>query len=153
MWTKNETALESASDSTAGTRPQPQSVSRSKPPASSQSRAATIGPSISIKGDISGNEDLLINGRVQGTIELREYNVTVGSDGRVVADIHAKRICVEGEVTGDLFGDEVLIRKSGRMEGNTSAPKVMLENGCHYRGTIDMTPANGAQRTKSPPTV
>ncbi len=153
MWTKNKTAPDSARGHTAGGRPQTQSVLPSKPPAPSQSRTATIGPSISIKGDITGAEDLLIEGRVEGAIDCREYDVTVGTSGRVAADIRAKRIYVDGEVTGDLFGDEVQIRESGRVEGNTTAPRVMLENGCHFRGSIAMKPANGAKETKSPPTV
>ena len=114
-----------------------------------QNQAATIGPSISIKGDISGNEDLLIEGRIEGAIELRDNNVTVGSSGRVTADIRGKRICIDGEVTGDLFGDEILIRKSGQVNGNARAPRVTLDNGCHFRGNIDMRPTNGAKQVGS----
>ena len=106
--------------------------------------SSTIGPSISIKGDITGDEDLLIEGRVEGMVQLRRHNVTVASSGRVTADIHGKRICIDGEVTGDLLGDEVLIRKSGRVQGNAKAPRVTLENGCQFRGSIDMKPENGA---------
>lgn len=145
MWKKNE--------STASTDPRPEPVRQPTPaatpvaaPASAPSKpaehAAMIGPSISIKGDISGQEDLLIEGRVEGAIQLRQNNVTVGSSGRVTADIHGKRICIEGEVKGDLLGEEVMIRKSGRVEGNAKAPRVTLENGCNFRGSIDMKPTN-----------
>lgn len=142
MWKKNE----SDPDSTVESAPRPQKAAAPSPSPAPRPRSqpATIGPSISIKGDISGDEDLLIEGRVEGAIQLRKNDVTVGTSGRVVADIHGKRICVDGEVTGDLMGDEVLIRKSGRVEGNAKAPRVMLENGCHFRGSIDMKPANDA---------
>ncbi len=154
MWKRNEDEPDAASapPAAAPARPEPFSPPRPQAP-SAESRAATIGPSISIKGDISGEEDLLIEGNVQGEIELRKHNVTVGSSGRVAANIHGKRICVDGHVTGDLFGDEILIRKSGQVNGNASAPRVTLENGCHFRGNIDMKPAQGAQKTRSQPTA
>jgi len=144
MWKSNEAANPSAKDPTpdarskAGPAPQP---ARS---AASSGRPATIGPSISIKGDITGDEDLLIEGQVEGGVELRRHNVTVASSGRVKANICGKRICVDGQVVGDLLGEEVVIRKSGRVQGNAKAPRVTLENGCQFRGSIDMKPKNGA---------
>lgn len=149
MWKKNELDSEPASAPPLETRPRTQTASppQQQPVSSRSTTTATIGPSISIKGDISGGEDLVIEGRVEGAIQLRECDVTVGSNGRVTADIHGKRIYIDGEVTGDLVGDEVLIRKSGRVEGNAKAPTVTLENGCHFRGSIDMKPHNGSQKT------
>ena len=137
MW-KNDPATGFAHGASPRARPPSQ-------PDSSESRTATIGPSISIKGDIAGDEDLVIEGRVKGAVQLGRHNVTVGSGARVVADIHGKRICIDGEVTGDLLGEEVVIRKSGRVNGNAKAPRVTLENGCHFRGSIDMQPANGGK--------
>ncbi len=148
MWKKNEPVPEPVREPMPDVRPQTQKAS--PPKSSALSRAtATIGPSITIKGDISGGEDLLIEGRVEGAIQLRKCDVTVGTSGRVTADIHGKRIYVDGEVTGDLVGDEVLIRKSGRVEGNAKAPRVTLENGCHFRGSIDMKPHDGAPKAGS----
>ena len=143
MWKKNESAPESGPEPAPAVRPQAQSAPAPKPPVSSRRPTATIGPSISIKGDITGREDLLIEGQVEGAIQLRECDVTVGTNGRVTADIHGKRIYVDGEVTGDLVGEEVLIRESGRVQGNARAPRVTLENGCHFRGNIDMKPREG----------
>ena len=143
MWKSNEATSPTANDpsrearSPAGAAPPPAR------PASVSGATATIGPSISIKGDISGDEDLLIEGQVEGAVELRQHNVTVASSGRVTADIRGKRICIDGQVVGDLFGDEVVIRKSGRVQGNAKAPRVTLENGCQFRGSIDMKPKNG----------
>ncbi len=149
MWKKNEPVTEPVREPVPDVRPRTQHAPPPKPSAPAR-KTATIGPSITIKGDISGGEDLLIEGRVEGAIQLRKCDVTVGSKGKVTADIHGKRIYVDGEVTGDLVGDEVLIRKSGRVEGNAKAPRVTLENGCHFRGSIDMKPHGDAQKAVSP---
>lgn len=106
---------------------------------------AVIGPSISIKGDLKGEEDLLIQGRVDGTIQLSQFDLTVGKNGRVNANIFAKVIRIDGEVQGDLKGEEqVVIRKTGNVKGNINAPRVALEDGCRFKGSIDMDviPAN-----------
>ena len=100
---------------------------------------ATIGLSILVKGDLSGEEHLLIQGRVEGQINLDGKDLTVGSRGRVKADIHAKVISVEGEVRGNLFGEEkIIIRKTGNVKGNLVAPRVSLEDGATFKGSIDM---------------
>ena len=112
-------------------------------PARAIGELATIGPAISIRGDISGAGDLVIEGRVTGAIQFERHDVTVSSAARVEADIHGRRICVDGMVTGDLFGEEVVIRESGRVKGNATAAKVTLENGCSFSGIIDMRPENG----------
>ena len=144
MWKSNETPSQTAKVPPPDA---PSHVAPASPPARSASAAgvaATIGPSIAIKGDISGDEDLVIEGRVEGAVQLGRHNVTVASSGQVTADIHGKRICVDGKVVGDLFGDEVVIRESGRVQGNATAPRVTLENGCRFRGSIDMKPKGGA---------
>ena len=92
-------------------------------PARPAKESATIGASIRIKGDLSGDEDLLIQGQIQGQIKLQSHNVTVGPSGRVKADIHGRTIRVEGEVDGNLFGEEeIVIRASGRVQGNLAGP-------------------------------
>lgn len=98
-----------------------------------------IGPTVLIRGEVSGEEDLQIQGRVDGKIVLKGHGVTVGKPGKVKADIHAKSIRVEGEVEGDLFGEqEVIIEASGKVVGNLVAPRVILENGSRFKGSIDM---------------
>jgi cytoskeletal protein CcmA (bactofilin family) len=100
---------------------------------------AAIGPSISIVGDLTGDEDLTILGRVQGKIDLPQHSVTVGESGRVTADIHARMVSVAGEVHGNLLaGEQILIRKTATMLGNLTAPRVGLEDGCRFRGSVDM---------------
>jgi cytoskeletal protein CcmA (bactofilin family) len=101
--------------------------------------AATIGPSISIHGDVSGDEDLIVQGRVEGTVTLQKHNVTVGKEGRIKANVRAKTIEIEGQVEGDLHGEEqVVVRRSGNIRGNVVSPRVTLEDGCRFKGSIDM---------------
>ena len=103
--------------------------------------AAVIGRSIHIRGDLRGDEDLRIDGDVSGTIELKNNSLTIGKDGKIRADVHAKVITVEGHVEGDLFGSErVNIRKTARVIGNATAPRVSLEDGARFKGAIEMDP-------------
>jgi cytoskeletal protein CcmA (bactofilin family) len=100
---------------------------------------AIIGPSITIKGDVTGEEDLVIQGRVEGKVDLAQHNVTVGSNGRIKANIFGRSVTVEGEVEGDLHAEEqIAIRKSGKVRGNVSAPRVTIEDGAMFKGAIDM---------------
>ena len=100
---------------------------------------AIIGPSITIKGDVTGEEDLVIQGRVEGKVDLAQHNVTVGANGRIKANIFGRSVTVEGEVEGDLHAEEqIAIRKSGKVRGNVSAPRVTIEDGAMFKGAIDM---------------
>jgi len=100
---------------------------------------ATIGPSIKIKGDVSGDEDLLIQGQVEGKVKLGKHNVTIGSDGHVKADVHGRSVVVEGQVEGDLHAKEqIVLRHTARVEGSITAPRVTLEDGAVFRGGIEM---------------
>ncbi|MEM6705807.1 MAG: polymer-forming cytoskeletal protein [Acidobacteriota bacterium] len=109
--------------------------------ARTSSRLATLGPSISINGKLTGDEDLLIEGHVEGEISLKQNSVTIGRSGVVKADVYAKTVCIEGEIHGNLFGDDqVVIRQSGKVFGNLTAPRVTLEDGAKFRGAIDMEP-------------
>ena len=109
-----------------------------------------IGPSITIKGEISGDEDLLVQGKVEGSINLKGNVLSVGESGQVQADIQAQVVKIEGKVTGDITGDEkVVISKSGNVRGNIVAPRVTLEDGANFKGSIDMDPG-GAAADKTP---
>jgi len=100
---------------------------------------ATIGPSIKIKGDVSGDEDLLIQGQIEGKVKLGKHNVTIGSDGHVKADVHGRTVVVEGQVEGDLRAKEqIILRHTARVEGSIAAPRVTLEDGAVFRGGIEM---------------
>jgi cytoskeletal protein CcmA (bactofilin family) len=106
---------------------------------------ALIGATITIKGDLTGEEDLLIEGHLEGKIESRRHGVTVGKNGRIKGDIYARIITVEGTVEGNLYGEEQLIvRQSGTVRGNIVAPRVALEDGSNFKGSIDMSPKDKA---------
>jgi len=109
-----------------------------KPPPPPTERA-TIGRSIVVQGEVMGDEDLLIRGRVEGSVNLALHTVTVGNDGEVKASISARVVAVEGEVEGDLQAEEqVVLRSSARVQGDIRAPRVVLEDGAIFRGLVDM---------------
>jgi cytoskeletal protein CcmA (bactofilin family) len=120
----------------AETRPESASPQRTGP-----REKAVIGPSIHIDGDLRGEEDLLIEGEVNGTVQLRSNSLTIGAQGKVRADVYAHSIYVEGLMEGDLFGTErVHIRKSAQVRGNVTSPRVSLEDGAKFKGSIEMDP-------------
>jgi cytoskeletal protein CcmA (bactofilin family) len=134
------TAPRPVSSAPAPSAPVTSSPNPSPEPKRSGERA-TIGASIIIKGDLSGGEDLVIEGRVEGKVDLKQHNVTVGRNGRVKADIFGKVITIEGEVDGNVFAQEqAILRQSGAIRGNITAPRVVLEDGSRFKGTIDMEP-------------
>ena len=103
---------------------------------------ALIGSKLRIKGELYGEEDILIQGRVEGTIEVKDNNLTVGVDGHVKADSQATQIIVQGEVHGDLSGEEkVVVKATSNVKGNIVAPRVSLEEGAKFKGMIDMSQA------------
>jgi cytoskeletal protein CcmA (bactofilin family) len=113
---------------------------------------ATIGPSIFIQGDLSGEEDLVIEGRVEGKVDLKQNNLTVGKNGRVKADIYGRVVTVEGEVDGNVFArEQAVLRQSGAVRGNITSPRVTLEDGSRFKGSIDMEPKEGAKATPGRP--
>jgi cytoskeletal protein CcmA (bactofilin family) len=145
MWNKREEEPIRPAAAPPGALPSPATTARRE--------QAAIGPSISIVGDLTGGEDLTILGRVQGKIDLPQHSVTVGESGRVDADIHAKVVSVAGEVHGNLLaGEQILIRKTATMLGNLTAPRVGLEDGCRFRGSVDMEAQAERGRAGSGPT-
>jgi cytoskeletal protein CcmA (bactofilin family) len=152
MWKKSESSEESHPQAAPISQPAPAAAPR--PAVAAPSTRAVIGPTISIKGDLVGEEDLLIEGRVEGNVEFRHHSVTVGKNGRIKADIHGKIITVEGNVEGNLFGEEQLIvRQSGTVRGNIISPRVALEDGSNFKGNIDMSPREKTAAADQPDSV
>ena len=111
-----------------------------------------IGQSVQIKGELSGNEDLTIEGMVEGKIMLKDHNLTIGANGRITAEVHAKTVVVVGQVSGNITADDkVEIAPSGSVEGDIRAPRVSISDGARFKGSIDMgsKPAASATSTSS----
>ncbi len=152
MWKKEETE---GGGMSATNQPGPVAGEKTRPKDAAGAReSATIGPSINIKGDVTGDEDLMIQGRIEGTVTLKQHNVVVGPEGQVRASIHGRSVTVEGTVVGDLRGEEqVVLRKAASVEGNIQAPRVTLEDGASFKGGIDMGDTRGAQPKSVPAKV
>lgn len=112
---------------------------------------AVIGPKIRFKGELVGEEDLVIQGQVDGTVDLKGHNLTVGEHGVIKANVMAKTITIKGTVEGDVFGEErIAIMSSSNVKGNLTAGRVVLEDGAKFRGSIDMDMEDSKDSFKRP---
>jgi cytoskeletal protein CcmA (bactofilin family) len=119
----------------------PSGPSQSAQSTSSHGEAAVIGRSIRINGDLRGEEDLRIEGDVNGTIQLLNNSLTIGKEGKIRADVYANSVVIDGLMEGDVYGaDRVIIRKNAQVLGNITAPRVALEEGAKFKGSIEMDP-------------
>src|SRR3954454_17517287 len=111
-----------------------------------------IGKSVVIKGELSGSEDLTIEGQVEGKIELRQNVLTIGANARIKAQVFAKAVVILGEVTGNVTASEkVDIRDNGSVDGDIASPRVAIAEGAHFRGSIDMQKGGAPKsETKAP---
>jgi len=109
-------------------------------PQSSSNRLVNIGQTIFIKGELTGTEDLTIEGRVEGKIELKDHNLTIGPNGKIKADVYGKNIVITGEVFGNAFASEkVEITNSGVLKGNIVSPRIVIADGAQFKGSVDMS--------------
>ena len=96
-----------------------------------------IGQTIVIKGQLISSEDIAIEGRVEGKVELREHVLTIAPTGEVSAELAAKTIIVSGTVHGDIFGvQKVDIQKTGQVDGDISAPRIAMSDGARFQGKV-----------------
>jgi len=117
-----------------------------EPSHSRVSRSALIGPDIEITGDVTANADIKINGHIRGAIVQSSHIVEIGDSGKINANISAKMVIVSGLVEGNITASEkVLISKTGSVRGDLSAPRVQLEDGALFRGSIEMDPGKVAK--------
>src|SRR3984957_2890979 len=107
-------------------------------PASS-SGVARLGASLHVKGEITGNEDLAIDGSVEGLVQLEDRKLTVGASARVTADIIAREVVVYGNVKGNLRArDRIEIKKDGSVVGDLTTARIMIEDGAYFKGSIEI---------------
>src|SRR5450631_3379258 len=118
----------------------------SNPPNSATDRVSVLGPTLYFKGDLSAEEDLLIQGRVEGSINHTQ-RLTVGAQGTVKANIRAQLIIIEGTVDGDLQAEKsVFLKESAKVRGNILAPSVSIMEGANFCGSIDMDGKKAGQQ-------
>jgi cytoskeletal protein CcmA (bactofilin family) len=108
-------------------------------PSASAESAATIGKALIVKGEITGSESLLVEGRVEGTINLPGNRVTIGRNGQVSANITAREIIVQGKVAGNVSASDRLdVRSEGSLTGDVVAARISVEDGAFFKGKIDI---------------
>ncbi|MBI1899388.1 MAG: polymer-forming cytoskeletal protein [Acidobacteria bacterium] len=118
--------------------PPPAAAARHEQPATSGS-SATIGKAVMVKGQIYSREDLMIDGEVEGTVELQEHRLTVGPNGRVQAGIKAKEIVVLGTIQGNVeAAEKIEIRKEAKLVGDIKTARIVIEDGAYFKGSIDI---------------
>src|SRR3984957_9756206 len=129
-----------------GGAPQAQAPAAAAAPQDASRKVSVLGKTLVFKGELSADEDIILQGRVEGSIHHTQ-SVTVGIDGVVIGDTHARSIVVEGTVEGDLRGVvSVLIAATAKVRGNISAPRVGIMEGANFNGSVDMQSAVAAVR-------
>ncbi len=102
-----------------------------------------------IKGELTGSEELVVDGEVEGTIDLGESRLTIASQGRVQAEVRAREIIIEGQLRGSAqASDRLHISKSGNVSGDLVAARVSIEDGAYFKGSIDIQKAGEQKAVK-----
>jgi cytoskeletal protein CcmA (bactofilin family) len=113
------------------------------------SRASVLGPTLKFRGELSAQEDLIVQGSVEGSI-THTQSLTIGTDGAMKGDIRARVIVIDGKVEGDLYATEsVNIRATAKVKGNVFAPRVGISEGAFFQGQIEMQPSGAAVQEHS----
>jgi cytoskeletal protein CcmA (bactofilin family) len=131
--------------------PMPEPMPRTSGPHTSEPTRTVLGPSITLRGELTGDEDLVIEGQFDGKIQLRDHCLTVGAQGQVKAEIQASRVIVQGAVTGNITARErIEIRKTGRVLGDLLAPGISIEDGAYFKGSIEILREEGRPAASFP---
>ena len=125
---------------------------RATPETESARGAASIGKSVTIKGQIFSREDLIVDGEIEGAIELNDHRLTVGPNGRVRAGIKAREIVVLGSIDGNVEAlDKIDIRKDAKLVGDIKTARIIIEDGAYFKGSIDIVKADLAKPAQPRP--
>ena len=139
MWKRKEDSTDNPIKEVTSVSTLPQEKRTEMGHETAKSTMAHIGKSVLIRGELSGSEDLFIDGQVEGTIDLREHNLSVGPNGQIHANVTAKEVIILGAVKGDILAaDRVEIKKSGSLRGDLVAARVVIEDGAYFKGSIDI---------------
>lgn len=121
-------------------------------PLETRSEVAHIGKSVVIKGELSGSEDLWLDGEVEGTIELHSNALTVGPNGRVRAHVNGREVIVHGKLDGNITGtDRVELKRTAIVVGDVSTARIVIEDGAFFKGNIDVKKDAKADGNKNTP--
>jgi cytoskeletal protein CcmA (bactofilin family) len=113
---------------------------------------AQLGKSVVIKGELSGSEDLYVDGQVEGSITLKGNNLTVGPNGLVKANVEAKGVIVQGKLEGNInASDRVELRKAATVTGDVTTQRISIEEGAYLKGKVDIQKIEGKSEAKAAP--
>lgn len=117
----------------------PEPLPKTMSPANTEPARTILGPSVTLRGELTSDEDLVIEGQFDGTLHLGDHCLTVGLQGQVNAEIQASRAIIQGAVTGNITARErIEIRKTGRVMGDLVAPGIAIEDGAYFKGSIEI---------------
>lgn len=120
-------------------QPMPELTRRDTPLSPSGQVQAAIGRSLIIKGELTASEDLLIDGQFEGTLNIQDHCLTIGANGKVKAEVHARQVVIQGSVNGNVNAREKIeLRRSGNVTGDLMAASVAIEEGAYFKGSIDI---------------
>ena len=146
MWnkkTEEETAPRNAAPRPAPAPPSQTHSMNAAPPAAEPpkpvGRVATIGASMTVKGEVYSREELNVDGEIQGSIELH-HRLTVGPNGKIRANVKAKEVVVQGSIQGNVeSAEKIIIRDKGSLVGDIRTAGIVIEDGAYFKGSIDIT--------------
>jgi cytoskeletal protein CcmA (bactofilin family) len=163
MWSKKAETPQTARPNPPGTIP-PKPVSTSlegtamstdaiRPLTTTPDRAsARLGASLHVKGEITGNEDLHIDGSVEGLVQLEDRKLTVGASAKLTADVVAREVVVYGSVKGNLRArDRIEIKKDGSVVGDLTTARIMIEDGAYFKGSIEIDRTSDKEASQDKP--
>jgi len=110
---------------------------------------SVIGKNIKFRGELIGTEDLHIEGTIEGTVIMEGHDLSIGREGEINANIHAQNIVINGALTGDVLADELIeIRNTAIVKGNLIAPRIQLDDGGKFRGSMDMVDSDDEMKAR-----
>jgi len=155
MWNKKEEAAapRSAAQPPSYTPPPAPPVNVAPPPPSAQpaTRGATIGASMTVKGEVYSREELHVDGEIQGSIEMH-HRLSVGPNGKIKANVKAKEVVVQGSIQGNVeSAEKIIIRDKGSLVGDIKTAGIVIEDGAYFKGSIDITKVDSTKKTEPKP--
>src|SRR6266478_1100966 len=117
-------------------------------PTAQPSRGGTMGPSMTVKGEVYSREELYVDGEIQGSIEL-QHRLTVGPNGKIRATIKAREVVLHGSIQGNVQAvEKIIIREKGSLVGDIKTAGIVIEDGAYFKGSIDITKVDSAKEAK-----